>query len=70
MKKLDLKPCPHCSGEKVRIEYNVLSGYGMNEKPDCYWTICLTFFATGGLGKDKKEAAENWNRRKGTLNNE
>jgi Lar family restriction alleviation protein len=63
MKKTELKACPHCGGEKVRIENNGLSGYGMNEKPDYYWTICLTCFASGGPGKDRKEAAENWNHR-------
>ena len=63
-KKIELIPCPHCGGEKMRIDDN-----GFAEEmpggdiPDSYWAVCLQCYATGGPGGSRKEAAENWNRR-------
>jgi cytochrome c5 len=33
------------------------------EKPNAFWVVCKTCFASGGPGATKKEASENWNRR-------
>jgi Lar family restriction alleviation protein len=64
MKKIDLKPCPHCGEIKIRIDNDgFYGGSGMKEKPDSYWAMCSTCFASGGPGGTRKEAAENWNRR-------
>jgi Lar family restriction alleviation protein len=65
MKKVDLKTCPHCGGQKLRIDDNGISVFdlGVVNKPESYWGVCLTCFAAGSPGKDRKEAAENWNRR-------
>jgi Lar family restriction alleviation protein len=62
-KKIDLKPCPHCGGEKLRIDDSGVDDYGANEKPASYWVVCLACFAAGGPGGTRGEAAENWNRR-------
>jgi Lar family restriction alleviation protein len=63
MKKIDLKACPHCGGEKLRIEDCGVYEYSTDEKPESYWVECLSCFATGGPGGTRKEASENWNRR-------
>jgi Lar family restriction alleviation protein len=64
VKKMDLKPCPHCGGIKLRIDdFGFFVTSSMREKPESYWIVCLSCFASGGSGKDKKEAAVNWNRR-------
>jgi Lar family restriction alleviation protein len=63
MKKINLEPCPHCGGVKLRIDDSGVSHYGTEEKPASYWAVCLACFATGGPGGTRKEAAENWNRR-------
>jgi Lar family restriction alleviation protein len=64
MKKPDMKPCPHCGGVKLRIDdCGVFATPGAPEKPESYRVVCLSCFASGGPGKNKKEAAENWNRR-------
>jgi Lar family restriction alleviation protein len=63
MKKIDLKPCPHCGGIKVRIDDDITHCVPYIEKPDYFWAVCLTCFAAGGPGGTRKEAAENWNRR-------
>jgi Lar family restriction alleviation protein len=59
--KIDLIHCPHCGGEKLFIDNNGLGYYG--EKPNAFWVVCKTCFASGGPATTKKEAAENWNRR-------
>jgi Lar family restriction alleviation protein len=62
--KPDLKPCPHCGAIKLRIDDSgVFVTPGITEKPEAYWVVCLSCFAIGGLGKDRQEAAANWNRR-------
>jgi Lar family restriction alleviation protein len=63
MKKIGLKPCPHCGGEKVRIDDSGVFINDAREKPESYWVVCLSCFASGGPGGTRKEAAENWNRR-------
>jgi hypothetical protein len=63
VRKIGLKPCPHCGGVKLRIDDSGVCEYGADEKPDSYWVVCLAYFATGGPGGARKEAAENWNRR-------
>jgi Lar family restriction alleviation protein len=63
MKNLDLKPCPHCGGEKLRIDDSGVFEYSTEEKPASYWVACLACFATGGPGGSRKEAAEKWNKR-------
>jgi Lar family restriction alleviation protein len=63
MKKIDMKPCPHCGGVKLRIDDSGVYKYGPDEKPTSYWVVCLTCFATGGPGRTREEAAEKWNTR-------
>jgi Lar family restriction alleviation protein len=62
-KKIDLIACPHCGGEKLRIDDSGVFGNGPEEKPESFWVVCLNCYATGGPGKDKAEAAANWNKR-------
>jgi Lar family restriction alleviation protein len=64
MKKPDLKPCPYCGGVKLRIDDSgVLDDPGASENPEAYWVVCPSCYASGGPGKNKKEAVKNWNRR-------
>jgi hypothetical protein len=56
MKEIDLKPCPHCGGEKLRIEDNGIYAFGVEDKPDAYWAVCLTCFASGGPGGEQKRS--------------
>jgi hypothetical protein len=62
MKKIDLKPCPHCGGVKLCIDDSGVFVNDARAKPESYWVVCLSCFATGGPGGPEKKA-EKWNRR-------
>jgi len=52
-----LKPCPFCGGHAQYefVELNPMHGY--------YAARCCDCGAESGYAKDKKEAAQKWNRR-------
>ena len=50
----ELKPCPFCGGEYIRL-------WGNEE--NSYWCQCTVCLASTSSSDDKEEAIEEWNRR-------